>query len=205
MNRKAAGLLLNCMDTDTEAGEAAFNIVEQYIDPAGGYAGGHFPKAWKSLINRYEDQDTIDAADLKQKYYDEKMKEDEQPSYFIDRMKKLRKRLANEMSYTMTDNEFMKDMLAKLPRGSGDNNLGPYQVLKRFVIEKIENALISFSIEDLVAELDRVYRDINGDEEEEGSDKEEKKGDDTAYAGFTKQFKGMCRNCGKIGHMARHC
>ena len=82
------------------------------------------------------------------------MKEDEQPSYFIDRMKKLRKRLANEMRYTMTDNEFMKDMLAKLPRGSGDNTLGPYQVLKRFVIEKIENALITFTVKDLVAELD---------------------------------------------------
>ena len=51
----------------------------------------------------------------------------------------------------------MKDMLAKLPRGTGDNTLGPYQVLKRFVIEKIENALVVFTIEGLVAELDRVY------------------------------------------------
>ena len=99
MNRKASGVLLNCVDTETEAGEAAFNIVEQFIDPAGGYAGGHFPKAWKAMVNRYEDQDTVDAADLKQAYYDEKMKTDERPSYFIDKMKKYRKRLANEMRY----------------------------------------------------------------------------------------------------------
>ena len=103
MNRKAAGLLLNCMDTDTDAGEGAFNIVEQFIDPAGGYAGGHFPNAWRAMINRYEDQDTIDAADLKQAYYDEKMKAGERPSYFINKMKKMRKRLANEMGCTMTD------------------------------------------------------------------------------------------------------
>ena len=59
MNRKASGVLLNCVDTETEAGEAAFNIVEQFIDSAGGYAGGHFPKAWKAMVNRYEDQDTV--------------------------------------------------------------------------------------------------------------------------------------------------
>ena len=75
--------------------------------------------------------------------------------------------------------------------------------MKRFVIEKIENALITFTVEDLVAELDRVYRDIHGEENEKSD--EEKKEDDAAYAGFTKQFKGMCRNCGKLGHMARDC
>ena len=203
MNRKASGVLLNCVDTETEAGEAAFNIVEQFIDPAGGYAGGHFPKAWKAMVNRYEDQDTVDAADLKQAYYDEKMKTDERPSYFIDKMKKYRKRLANEMRYTMTDNEFMKDMLAKLPRSPGDNNLGPYQVLKRFVIDKIENNLVDFSIEDLVAELDRVYKDIHGDEDDADDEKSTK--EEAAYAAYSKQFKGMCRKCGKYGHMAREC
>ena len=101
MNKKAAGVLLNCMDTETDAGEAAFNLVEQYIDPAMGYPGGNFPKAWKSLVNRYEDKDTIDAADLKQAHYDEKMKDGDRPSYFIDKMKKMRKRLANEMQYVI--------------------------------------------------------------------------------------------------------
>ena len=78
------------------------------------------------MIKRYEDQDTIDVADLKQTYYNEKMKEDERTSHFVDRMKKIRKRLANEMNYKMDDKQFMLDMLAKLPRGTDDRALGPY-------------------------------------------------------------------------------
>ena len=83
MNRKAHGLLLSCTLTDEKAGESVFAIVEQYLDHDGGHAGGHFPNAWKSLEKRYEDKDTIDVADLKQAYYDEKMGEGERPSFFI--------------------------------------------------------------------------------------------------------------------------
>ena len=81
--------------------------------------------------------------------------------------------------------------------------MGPYQVLKRFVIDKIENRLINFSIEDLVAELDRVYKDIHGDEDDADDEKSTK--EEAAYAAYSKQFKGMCRKCGKYGHMAREC
>ena len=88
MNRKAYGLLLSCILTDEKAGESAFAIVEKYLDHDGGHAGGHFPNAWKSLEKRYEDKDTIDVADLKQAYCDEKMGEGERPSFFIDKLKK---------------------------------------------------------------------------------------------------------------------
>jgi Zinc knuckle len=202
MNKKAAGILLNCMDTETEAGEAAFSIVEEFIDESRGYPGGHFPKAWNALIKRYEDQDTVDVADLKQAYYDEKMKEEERPSFFVDKLKKMRKKLANDMNYVMTDNAFMKDILAKLPRTQDGKTLGPYQVVKRLVIDKIENPLVDFEIEDLVRELDRVYQDMNGDDSE---DEKKTREDDGAYAAFTKQFKGLCRACGKYGHMAKDC
>ena len=116
MNRKAYGLLLSCIETETAAGESAFAIVEQYQDAAGGYAGGNFPEAWKSLEKRYEDKDTIDVADLKQAYYDVKMAKNEKPSFFIDKLKKMRKRLANEMKYVIDEKQFMLDTLAKMPK-----------------------------------------------------------------------------------------
>jgi hypothetical protein len=49
MNKKAAGILLNCMDTETEAGEAAFSIVEEFIDESRGYPGGHFSEGLECL------------------------------------------------------------------------------------------------------------------------------------------------------------
>ena len=100
-NRKAAGLLLSCIDTTTEDGEAAFAIVEEFIDESAGYAGGNFPLAWEALKAEYEDKDTIDATDLKQSYYDAKMKLNERPSRFLNKMKKIRKRLANETKQKM--------------------------------------------------------------------------------------------------------
>ena len=129
MNIKAYGLLLSCIETETAAGESAFAIVEQYQDAAGGYAGGNFPDAWKSLEKRYEDKDTIDVADLKQAYYDIKITKNEKPSFFIDKLKKMRKRLANEMNYVIDDKQFMLDTLAKMPKSKEkDGVLGPYQI-----------------------------------------------------------------------------
>ena len=70
-NRKAAGVLLSCIDVDTEDGMSAFAVIEEFVNAEEGYAGGHFIKAWNALIKRYEDKDTIDVADLKQTYVEE--------------------------------------------------------------------------------------------------------------------------------------
>ena len=106
LNRKAAGVLLSSIDTGTKLGQSAFAVVEAYHDEQEGYAGGYFLKSWKALERRYEDRDTVDVADLKQSYYDKKMKEDQMPDLFVDELKYMRKRLANEMNYTMTDKDF---------------------------------------------------------------------------------------------------
>ena len=49
-NRKAAGVLLNCIEADTkEAGKAAFNIIKKTINASNRYAGGNFKVAWKTM------------------------------------------------------------------------------------------------------------------------------------------------------------
>ena len=49
MNVDAASILLQSIDTEKAEGKAAFYQVEQYMDD--GFAGGHFPKAWKALCD----------------------------------------------------------------------------------------------------------------------------------------------------------
>ena len=135
---------------------SAFAVVKEFVNAEEGYAGGHFIKAWNALVKRYEDTDTIDVADLKQTYYDEKMTEDMRPSHFVDKMKKYRKRLTNEMGYKIEDEQFM-DILAKLPKGSDDKALGPYQIQRRMIVKDIENATAArstYDIEDMVRDLD---------------------------------------------------
>ena len=145
------------------------------------YAGGNYQLAWEALKAEYEDKDTIDATDLKQSYYDAKMKLTDKPSRFLNKMKKIRKRLANEMKQKMSDKQFMLDMLAKLPRVEDDKkNLGPYQIERRFITAKIEATGSTYSIVDLQRDLKRVYRDLYGEDdvESDDEDKESKSGDD---------------------------
>jgi len=92
-NRKASGVLLSSIKTDTDRGKAAFHLVEKFIDKSDGYAAGHFIKAWKAMAKRYEDKDTVSVAELKQEYYDLKMKASEQPALLIVRWESIRNSL----------------------------------------------------------------------------------------------------------------
>jgi hypothetical protein len=67
-NMKAAGLLLGCIDTKTDLGEAAFKMVYAFMNPDEGYAGGNFKKTWKLMARRYEQKDINSIATLKQDY-----------------------------------------------------------------------------------------------------------------------------------------
>jgi hypothetical protein len=49
--------LLGCIDTKTDLGEAAFEMVHKFMNPAEGYAGGDFLKTWKLMTRRYERKD----------------------------------------------------------------------------------------------------------------------------------------------------
>ena len=47
-NRKAAGILLNSIDTTTKEGKSAFLLISKVHDAATGYAGGYFH--WKGCL-----------------------------------------------------------------------------------------------------------------------------------------------------------
>jgi hypothetical protein len=81
--KKAAGLLLGCINGKTDLGEAAFDMVYKFMNPDGGHAGGNFKKTWKLMACRYEDKDISNIATLKQDYYKFEMEDHELPSLIL--------------------------------------------------------------------------------------------------------------------------
>ena len=123
-NMEAAGILLQCINTDTEAGKTAFYQVEKFIDADAGYAGGHFLMAWEALCKRYDEKEVVDVVDMQQEYFDMKMEEHERPSEFIVKLERMRMKL-KENGYIIQDEDFVRQLLAKLPKGK-DDTVGPY-------------------------------------------------------------------------------
>ena len=67
-----------------------------------------------------------------QEYYNTvTMDMDDQPALFVDKLEALRERLS-EKGYVVEDGQFVKDVLAKLPRSKG-KEANVYQVQKRFI------------------------------------------------------------------------
>ena len=198
-NIQAVGILLQAIDTSTAAGKAAFYQVEKFMDADAGYAGGHFLKAWEELCKRYDEKEVVELVDIQQEYFDMKMEGNERPSEFIVRMERMRKKLKDN-GYDIKNEDFLKQVLAKLPKGKEDE-LGPYQVEKR-AIELEMKVDAGYNLTKLSNSLEKVYKTLAKDEAMENEEKEE---DDKAYMAFSKSFKGRCNRCGKYGHKGRDC
>jgi hypothetical protein len=148
-NRKASGILLSSIDTTTERGATTFHMVDKFRKTNDGYAGGHFINAWKALSKRFEDEDTVSFGDLKQKYYDMKMKEDENPEVFITKLELLKVKLEKH-KFKIDDKDFIIDVLAKLPKSKREGDLGPYQVRRMLIEEKLDVEGKVYVLDDLI-------------------------------------------------------
>lgn len=174
-NRKASGMLLGCIvDTDTKEGEAAFHMVAKFMDESAGYAGGNFKLAWATMTKRFEDKGTSTVSELNKEYYNLMMDEGEKPDQFIVKMDRARKKLRTDANVNIDDQQYMLDILSRLPEGKDGDNLGPYQVAKRFLEPKITQENLDFTLDDLILELLKVYKDVYGDED---ADTPSKKGE----------------------------
>jgi hypothetical protein len=117
MNEKTTAILLGSIETDSKTGKVAFSIVKKMMKINDGYVSGDFNKAWKTMTRKYEDTDTVSQADLKKECYALMMEDDELPSYFILTMEEMRIILEEVRKYVKTDDDFMLDILTKLPEG----------------------------------------------------------------------------------------
>ena len=135
-NRKAAGTLLNSIDSKTEKGKAAFYLVEKFHNADDGHAGGHFKKEWDALIARFEKMQVKSLRDQKTDYYTEKMGKNEQPSLFAVRLDRMRKDL-KKLKCDVSDDDFIQDILGKMPESKDAEKMTACEVEKKLIEAKI--------------------------------------------------------------------
>ena len=198
-NRKAAGILLSAIETSTEGGKAAFELIKEYYTESSGFPGGHFKNAWTALTEWYEEVEAPNIAKLKTDYYSKKMSKSENPQLFIVDLNGLRDRMT-KAGYTLTDAAYIEDILEKLPSGTKDA-AGPYDIEIGMAKLHIADATRArpYDLKDLTKDLSNAYKRLkdNGMIEETSNE--------TALYTSGKPFKGQCRQCGKRGHTARDC
>ena len=153
-----------------------------------------------------EDTDIVCKADLKKEYYALMMEEDELPSYFILTMEEMRIILEELAGVNMDDDEFMLDILSKLPEGK-EGELGPYQVERKLIEPKIKDKSVKYAIEELSRDPDRLCNSLNKKEAKAEAKKtpEREQLELACEALMKRHFKGRCRKCGVFGYKAADC
>ena len=198
MNQKAAGILLNSLLTNAERGQSVFYLIEKFHNAkAGGSAGGQFYKEWMAMTTRYEEVESKSIADLKEECYGAKMRDDQQPSLFIVQMERLKIKM-KEKGHDVNEEDFLLDILSKLPESRSSSMMNPYQIKKLFIKEKLMSACTP---DMLTIDLEKTH--IENIEETKN-----KKGLNEGEKGFYtsgKTLKGKCYNCGKMGRMGKAC
>jgi len=199
MNQKAAGILLNSILTDAEKGQSVFYLiqVEKSHNAKAGYAGGQLHKEWTAMTNRCEEVESKSIADLKEEHCGAKMRDYQQPSLFIVQMERLKTKM-EEKGHEISDENFLLDILSKLPESKSSSMMNPCQTKKLFIKEKMTGG----------HNLDMLTIDLEKTHAENIEDTNNKKGSNEGEKGFCtsgKTSKGKCYNCGKMGHMGKDC
>jgi len=165
MNQKAAGILLNSILTDAEKGQSVFYLIEKFHNAKAGYAGGQFCKEWTAMTKRYEEAESKSIADLKEECYCAKMRDNQQPRLFIVQMERLKIKM-EEKGYEISDENFLLDILSKLPESKSSSMMNPCQIKKLFMKEKMTGR----------CDLDMLTIDLEKTHPENVEDTKDKKG-----------------------------
>ena len=195
-NSKAAGILLDSIDVKTKEGEVAFDLLASHQN--NDYASGKFKDMWESLLDLYDAEDTGEVAARRTEYYAKKMDIEDNPKKFEIMLRVKRDELSKDGFKIQTD-DYIKDLLEKLPRKKGE--LGVYHEVKKATLKALKTQNHGITVKKVVDDLCEIYDEIKNRDE----DGKAKSSQETAFMMNGKQFKGRCRNCGKIGHKASGC
>ena len=137
-NRKAAGQFYQSIRMNTTEGKIAIRIIKPYFDSAknGGYAAGHFKKAWTALVAWYEVVKRKDEDTLRNEFYTMKMKHGQQPSLFILELEEKRNKL-ELAGYVISYKKFLERILKALPVNK--DGIGPYSIKKAEIQKSLDD------------------------------------------------------------------
>ena len=193
------------MDTSTDDGKEGFDIVRSTINKNVGYPLGHFPDAWGGLTDKFEEKDIVVVSHLKKLYYGTSMKIDEDPAAYIRELNEQRTRLASKQ-VKISDFEFVQDILENLPKSDDKRQMSPYQVVKKLIEGATEYGSQAYKLGELKTELNKVYYELYPEKKLVGTEADDSSSrGELGFPAYTKQFKGKCNRCGKIGHKGFQC
>jgi gag-polypeptide of LTR copia-type/Zinc knuckle len=139
-----------------------------------------FPDLWVNLFS-------INQAFKKGYFRESRLGKNEDPEIWINNLEDLPIKMET-MGSVMTDDQFIVQVL---------NSLTSDYKLQMLLLEKqIGNKVNPLSIEELKEELNLRFERLS-------TSQNDNLGEENAL--FTSQFKGKCRNCGKLGHKAAQC
>ena len=194
-NRKASTYLLTAMNRKVDKGKEAFDIVQLYKDKTIGYKSGNFKLAWKALEDLYNSDDPTSKTDLKKMYDGMELKygSEERPAKFISELRGLKKKLA-KVGRIISEEDFMTDILSKLPPPSKPGEDAPYATIQQLIEKDLEerpDKMTVTKIQKLLTARHKALFQIGKDEEE--------------IELSANQVKVKCFKCGDWGHKSYDC
>jgi hypothetical protein len=156
-------------------------------------------KGWVAVLDEYHKNDIDSLVDIKSDFTKCKLKSDqEDPSMWIGRLKIINKRLAQiDVKYKKNEYNLISHIFANLPQRLYMDVITTMRVigLQSYGLEKVINELKEKWRRDIKKEIDDRYPDNQALNVNEHKKKKWN----------SKQFKGTCRSCGKMGHKAADC
>ena len=178
-------LLLSCTD------EVTFGYVDEACTDD--LPDGDAALAWKNLLNKFEPTTAADKVSLLKEFADSKLDDVESdPDTWYNELATLRQQL-KKVGTLKSDEDMMVHILNNLPK--------EYENTVELCERRIGLATDPLTLDDLRAELRSKYKRLT----KANDKKKEEVALVAAGKNFQKQFKGKCRNCGKIGHKAVDC
>ena len=192
-NEEAFEDVILSVNHTTKEGKVAFSLVKNC--KTSDFPEGNCKFAWDRLVAKYAPKTAPSLLKLKKQFANSKLGDaDKHPDEWITELESLRNDMDKiSLSARMTDQDFMIHVLNNLPV--------EYDV----VLDGMESRLMlpdedanKLTIEDIRAKLNNRFERMD---ERESQAKQEV----ALIANFQRQFKGICRNCGKRGHKAADC